>query len=64
MFHSPQLRKFIIFLSVVLALMSFVDLSMNFIKVEFGWPTLRSAMTLMLSILTYLSVTKPAFFKR
>lgn len=64
MLHSPRLRKFIIVLSVVLALMSFVDLSMKFIKVELGWPTLKSSMTLMLSILMYLSVTQPALFKR
>lgn len=64
MIRSPQLKKFIIFLSVILALISFVDLSMNLIKVEFGWLTLKSTMALILAILMYLSITKPKLFNR
>ncbi|MBU2248283.1 MAG: hypothetical protein KKD77_16120 [Gammaproteobacteria bacterium] len=64
MVRLPQFRTFIIFLSVLLALISSVDLSINLIKAELGWPTVKSAMTLMLSILMYLFITKPALFKR
>ena len=63
MLHSPKVRKFLIFLSVLLAFLSFIDLSFYLFRSEVDWPALKSSITLMVSILMYLLITKPELFK-
>ena len=64
MLRSTKLKKFAIFLSVLLVFISLIDLSFYLFKSELAWPALKSAITLMVSVLMYLSLSKPEFFKQ
>ncbi|WP_057831273.1 hypothetical protein [Colwellia sp. TT2012] len=63
MSDSTKLAKFIEYLAIFLAAFSSVDFIMDFVRLDFGFATLKSFGMLALSIFLYLSIKRPELFK-